>query len=210
MNAILLGAPGVGKGTQAQLLTERDGFVQLSTGDILRTEIANGSELGLSAKGFMDRGELVPDSVILNIVSLRLDKNKSFLFDGFPRTVPQADGLSNLLTSRGMKLDYVISLELPVEAIVERLSARRVALKSGRVYNLLFNPPKVEGICDISGESLIQRSDDKPEAILVRLNEYNMKTEPLKKYYEQRIGVASVNADGDMETVYRRVKAALT
>ncbi len=209
MNTILLGAPGVGKGTQAQLLSERDGFVQLSTGDVLRTEIANGSELGKTAKGYMDRGELVPDTLILNLVALRLDRSKSYLLDGFPRTVAQADGLTKLLSDRDMKVDVVLSLELPVEEIVKRLSARRVAIKSGRVYNLIFNPPKKDNICDVSGEPLIQRSDDQPEAIRVRLKEYENKTEPLKNYYDQRIGIQIIDADGDMETVYRRVKAAL-
>jgi adenylate kinase len=209
MNIILLGAPGVGKGTQAQLLSERDGFVQLSTGDILRTEIANGSELGKAAKGYMDRGELVPDTLILNIVALRLDRSRSYLFDGFPRTIPQADGLAHLLSGRDMKLDCVVSLELSNDEIVKRLSSRRVALKSGRVYNLISNPPKVDGVCDVSGEPLVQRSDDQADAIRVRLKEYEVKTEPLKQYYDQRIGVQVVDADGDMETVYRRVKAAL-
>ena len=209
MNVILLGVPGAGKGTQAQLLVERDGFVQLSTGDVLRAEIARGSKLGDAARELINRGELVPDAVILDVVALRMEADKSYLFDGFPRTIPQAEGLDRILKSHGSKIDRVLSLELPVAEIVRRLSARRVAPSSGRVYNLLSNLPQKAGVCDISGEPLIQRDDDRPDAIRIRLQEYEAKTVPLKRYYEQRIGVALVDADGDVETVYRRVKAAL-
>ncbi|MDK9700224.1 MAG: adenylate kinase [bacterium] len=209
MNVIILGAPGVGKGTQAQLLVDREKFVQLSTGDILRSEQANGTELGLAAKLYMERGELVPDTVILNMVALRMETGKSYLFDGFPRTIAQAEGFETILSGRGMKIDRVISLEVPFDEIVKRLSSRRVALKSGRVYNLMSNPPKVEGICDVSGEPLIHRADDQPEAIQVRLQEYEKKTAPLKQYYERKIGVSIVDANGEVEAVYRRVKATL-
>lgn len=210
MNIIILGAPGVGKGTQAQLLVERDGFVQLSTGDILRKEVVNGTELGLKAKIFMDKGELVPDTVVLNMVALQLIHGKSYLFDGFPRTIIQAEGFDALLKSRGMAIDKVISLEVDEAEIINRLSARRVATKSGRVYNLITNPPKEVGKCDISGEDLIQRSDDKPEAIVVRLKEYLNKTELLKNYYESSIGLTVVDALGDLETVYLRIKSAIS
>ncbi|MCX7835381.1 MAG: adenylate kinase [bacterium] len=209
MNIILLGAPGVGKGTQAQLLVERDGFVQLSTGDILRSEVQKGTPLGIKAKFFMDKGELVPDDVILEMVASKIIIGESYLFDGFPRTIPQAEGLDRLLVEKAMRIDRVISLELNNEEIIRRLSARRVAINSGRVYNLIFNPPKVDGKCDITGETLIQRSDDMPEAIQVRLKEYERKTAPLFDYYQSKVGVKVVDALGDIETVYSRIKAAL-
>lgn len=210
MNVILLGAPGVGKGTQAQLLVMRDGFVQLSTGDILRNEVANGTDLGNKAKVYMDKGELVPDDLIINMVASKLLPEKSYLFDGFPRTLAQAKGFDELLREKRMQIDHVISLNLHYDEIVRRLSARRIAPKSGRVYNLITNPPKVEGKCDVSGEDLILRSDDLPEAIEVRLNEYENKTAPLIQYYQNTIGVKIVDASGDIEEVYQRIKNILS
>ncbi|WP_040975584.1 adenylate kinase [Necropsobacter massiliensis] len=183
MKIILLGAPGAGKGTQAQFIMNKFGIPQISTGDMLRAAIKAGSELGKQAKVLMDAGQLVPDDLIIALVRERVaqpDCRKGFLLDGFPRTIPQADALK----SAGIAIDYVLEFDVPDEVIVERMSGRRVHQASGRSYHIVYNPPKVEGKDDITGEDLIIRADDKPETVQDRLKVYHHTTQPLVDYYQ--------------------------
>jgi len=182
MRLILLGAPGAGKGTQATFLKERFGIPQISTGDMLRAAVKAGTPMGLEAKKIMDAGGLVSDDIIIGLVKDRLkeaDCADGYLFDGFPRTIPQADALK----SAGVALDFVIEVDVPEEEIIERISGRRVHPGSGRVYHTRFNPPKVEGIDDVTGEPLVQRDDDLEETVRKRLTVYREQTRPLVEYY---------------------------
>ncbi|MET0312715.1 MAG: adenylate kinase, partial [Burkholderiaceae bacterium] len=182
MRLILLGAPGAGKGTQAAFLCQKYGIPQISTGDMLRAAVKAGTPLGLQAKSVMDSGALVSDDLIINLVKERIaqpDCAKGFLFDGFPRTIPQADAMK----AAGVKLDYVLEIDVPFEAIIERMSGRRSHPASGRIYHVKFNPPKVEGKDDATGEPLIQRDDDKEETVRKRLDVYSAQTRPLVDYY---------------------------
>ena len=184
MKLILLGAPGVGKGTQAQYIVEKYGIPQISTGDMLREAIRDGTALGKKVKAVMDSGALVTDEIILDLVKERIAKDdcaNGFLFDGFPRTIPQA----NSLVSQNIEIDYVIEINVPDEEIVSRLSGRRLHLESGRVYHVHNNPPNVHGVDDITGEPLVQREDDKEETIAERLNVYREQTEPLVSFYKE-------------------------
>jgi len=186
MKLILLGPPGAGKGTQAKMLTEEFGIPQISTGDILRGAVQDGTPMGVKAKGFMDAGALVPDEVVIGIVSERLQKpdcDPGFILDGFPRTVPQADALSVNLKELGKDLDAVISLEVDVEALVERLTGRRTCRECGRGYHVSFDPSKVESVCDACGGELFQRDDDQEKTIRKRLEVYDEQTSPLTEYY---------------------------
>ena len=178
MRLILLGAPGAGKGTQAAFICEKFGIPQISTGDMLRAAVKAGTPLGLQAKAVMDAGQLVSDELIINLVKDRIaqpDCAKGFLFDGFPRTIPQADAMK----AAGVKLDYVLEIDVPFEAIIDRMSGRRSHPASGRTYHVKFNPPKVEGIDDVTGEPLVQREDDKEETVKKRLQVYSDQTRPL-------------------------------
>lgn len=184
MRIILLGAPGAGKGTQAQFIMEKFGIPQISTGDMLRAAIKAGTELGKQAKSVIDAGQLVSDDLILGLVKERIaqdDCAKGFLLDGFPRTIPQADGLKEI----GVDVDYVIEFDVADEVIVERMSGRRAHLASGRTYHVVYNPPKVEGKDDITGEDLVIRDDDKAETVLSRLGVYHEQTAPLIAYYSK-------------------------
>lgn len=184
MNLVFMGPPGAGKGTQAEILSEKLGIPTVSTGVMLRTAIREGSELGAVASGYINDGKLVPDEVIVGIVKERLsspDLEKGFILDGFPRTVVQAEAL----TATGIKIDKVLSLEVADEKIVERLSSRRECSKCGAPYNVISNKPEKDGICDKCGGELIQRKDDNPETIMNRLNIYHSETEPIKAYYEK-------------------------
>ncbi len=199
MKLILLGAPGAGKGTVAKLLTAVDGSVQISTGDILRGAVQAGTELGKKAEAFMKAGDLVPDELIMGIMGDRLqepDCEKGFLLDGFPRTIPQAEALKELLTKLGIKLDMAVSLDVPREVILDRLTTRRTCSNSDcqAIYNVKSNPTKVEGICDKCGSPVIQRDDETEEAISKRLETYNEKTAPLVSFYEKEGLLMSVNA----------------
>ena len=183
MKIILLGAPGAGKGTQAQFIMNKFAIPQISTGDMLRSAIKAGTELGKQAKTLMDAGQLVPDDLIISLVKERVaqaDCAKGFLLDGFPRTIPQADALK----SAGIAIDYVLEFDVPDEVIVERMSGRRVHQPSGRSYHIVYNPPKVEGKDDVTGEDLIIRADDKAETVLDRLKVYHNTTKPLVDYYQ--------------------------
>ena len=182
MRLILLGAPGAGKGTQANFICQKYGIPQISTGDMLRAAVKAGTPLGLEAKKVMDAGGLVSDDLIINLVKDRIaqsDCAKGFLFDGFPRTIPQAEAMK----AAGVKLDYVLEIDVPFDAIIERMSGRRSHPASGRTYHVKFNPPKVEGKDDVTGEPLVQRDDDKEDTVKKRLDVYSAQTRPLVDYY---------------------------
>lgn len=195
MKFILLGAPGAGKGTQAQFLTKEFDIPQISTGDMLRAAIKAGTELGKQAKAFIDEGKLVTDEIIIGMVKERIaldDCKNGFLLDGFPRTVPQADALKEA----GVAIDAIIEIDVPDEVIVERMSGRRAHLASGRTYHVVYNPPKCEGKDDITGEDLVQRDDDKPAVVLDRLKVYHDQTAPLVDYY-----TAVANDDANLKYI---------
>jgi adenylate kinase len=189
MKIILLGAPGAGKGTVAKLLTEMDGSVQISTGDILRAAVKDGSALGREAKGYMDRGDLVPDELIMKIMEVRLqqpDCRKGFILDGFPRTIPQAEALNKLMETLKIKLDFVVNLEVPTDVILDRLTTRRTCAnpECQEIYNIKSNPPTADGKCRKCGTPVVQRDDETETAIMNRLDTYNKKTSPLIGFYE--------------------------
>ncbi|HEY4957735.1 MAG TPA: adenylate kinase [Caldimonas sp.] len=216
MRLILLGAPGAGKGTQAAFICKRFGIPQISTGDMLRAAVKAGTPLGLAAKKVMDSGSLVSDDIIIGLVKERIaqpDCERGFLFDGFPRTIVQADALK----AGGVKLDYVVEIDVPDSAIVERMSGRRVHVASGRTYHLRFNPPKVAGLDDITGEPLIQRVDDEEETVKKRLAVYAAQTRPLVEYYARWAqsgdpaapAYRKISGTGEVEEITARALAAL-
>jgi adenylate kinase len=203
MRLILLGAPGAGKGTQAQFICEKFAIPQISTGDMLRAAVKAGTELGIAAKKIMDAGGLVSDDIIIGLVKDRLtqpDCSKGYLFDGFPRTIPQAQAMKDA----GVPIDYVLEIDVPFDAIIDRMSGRRVHPASGRTYHVTFNPPKVEGKDDVTGEALIQRDDDKEETVRKRLQVYNDQTRPLVDYYSTW-ATQSNAADKVKAPAYRKV-----
>ncbi|HET58499.1 MAG TPA: adenylate kinase [Deltaproteobacteria bacterium] len=211
MKIILLGAPGAGKGTVAKLLSEIDGSVQISTGDILRAAVKAGSELGKEAKGYMDRGDLVPDSLIMKIMEARLqepDCEKGFIMDGFPRTIPQAEELKSLLQKLSISLDFVVNLEVPRDVILDRLTTRRTCSNPAcqEIYNIKSNPPNPDGTCKKCGSPVIQRDDETEEAILHRLETYNAKTAPLIGFYEKEGLLRSFRSLESKKTVEEIVK----
>ena len=208
---ILLGAPGAGKGTQAQFICEKFGIPQISTGDMLRNAIKAGSELGLKAKSIMDSGGLVSDDIVIGLVKERLEANdckNGYLFDGFPRTIGQADSLKQA----GVLVNYVVEIDVPFQEIISRLSGRRVHLPSGRTYHIKYNPPKVALKDDVTEEDLIQRDDDKEETVKKRLDVYRSQTEPLIKYYSETTGVNYIKIDGtqNVEVVKQQIINALS
>ncbi|MCI5123568.1 MAG: adenylate kinase [Candidatus Electrothrix sp. AR5] len=214
MKLILLGAPGAGKGTVAKLLTAIDGSVQISTGDILRGAVQAGSDLGKEAEGYMKRGDLVPDSLIMGIMGTRLQEDdcaNGFLLDGFPRTIPQAEALKELLTELDITLDKAVNIDVPKDIILDRLCTRRTCENSDcqAIYNVKSNPPKQEGICDKCGSKAIQREDETEEAISHRLATYNEKTAPLIGFYEKEGLVLSVEATSS-DAVIDAVKKELS
>ena len=204
MRLILLGAPGAGKGTVAKMLTQIDGSVQISTGDILRAAVKEGTELGKEAQGYMERGELVPDSLIMGIMEERLqqdDCKQGFLLDGFPRTIPQAEELEKLLEKLNITLDGVVNLNVPREVILDRLTTRRTCEDCGAIYNVKSNPPKVEGVCDKCGGKVVQRADETEEAISKRLDVFNEQTAPLVDFYRDKGMLWDINATSSEEVV---------
>ncbi|MEI6733178.1 MAG: adenylate kinase [Comamonadaceae bacterium] len=216
MKLILLGAPGAGKGTQATFICQKYGIPQISTGDMLRAAVKAGTALGIEAKKIMDAGALVSDELIINLVKERItqpDCSGGFLFDGFPRTIPQADAMK----AAGVKLDYVLEIDVPFDAIVERMSGRRSHAPSGRTYHVKFNPPKIAGLDDITGEALIQRADDAEETVKKRLEVYSAQTRPLVDYYagwaKTDPGAApkyrAISGTGDVNEISARAFAAL-
>jgi adenylate kinase len=213
MKLILLGAPGAGKGTVAKLLTALDGSVQISTGDILRGAVQAGTDLGREAEGYMKRGDLVPDSLIMGIMEKRLqepDCAKGFLLDGFPRTIPQAEALKELLARLGITLDLVVNIEVPRDVILDRLCTRRTCEnpKCQAIYNVKSSPPKKEGICDKCGAKVVQREDETEEAISHRLATYNEKTAPLIGFYEKEgllYTVEALNSDAVVNGIKQKL-----
>ncbi len=205
MKIIMLGAPGAGKGTQAKMIAEKFGIPHISTGDIFRANIKNGTELGKKAKEFMDKGQLVPDELTVEILLDRVandDCKNGYVLDGFPRTIPQADVLDKELTKLGDQVDFAINVDVPDENIVRRMSGRRACLKCGATYHIEHIPPKTEGICDKCGSELVQRDDDKPETVQKRLSVYHEQTQPLIEYYEKKNILKSVDGTKDMQEVF--------
>lgn len=212
MRIVFLGPPGSGKGTQAEGVSEKYGIPHIATGDILRDEIARDTELGREIKGYVDRGDLVPDEIVLQIARERLrgdDCREGFLLDGFPRTRAQAEALDRILESMGVKLDAVINLNVDEEEIVRRLTSRRTCRCCGAIYHLIFNPPKRHGVCDNCGGELYQRTDDYEETVKERLKTYKAKTEPLLNYYRERGLLMDVDGSPGAEEVSRNVGKAL-
>jgi adenylate kinase len=202
---IFLGPPGAGKGTQAQLLKERSGFIQVSTGDLLREAVKNQTELGKLAKKYMDEGKLVPDDLIISLIKEKLQEyaDKNIIFDGFPRTIPQAESLDNLLSQLNKNIDAVILFKIEDEEVVKRLAGRRVCPSCGAVYHVVYNPPKIDEICDKCGTKLIQRDDDKEEVIRKRLEVYHQQTKPLIEYYKNKI--VEIDATDNPENIYNKI-----
>ena len=212
MNLIIMGPPGSGKGTQGKLIAEKYHIPQISTGDILREAVSNGLALGLKARAYMARGELVPDEVVIGIIEDRLmqrNYEKGFLLDGFPRTVAQAEALQRMLGKRGLTIDHVINIEIEAKELISRLRGRRTCSRCGVMYHLLFNPPKKDGICDTCGGSLYQRDDDKEETIRSRLEVYSHQTGPVIQYYASRGLVRSINGVGNIDDIFHRILGAI-
>jgi adenylate kinase len=209
---VLLGPPGAGKGTQAKLLQEEFGAVQISTGDILRKAVADQTPLGKEASGYINSGALVPDALIVNLVAERLkekDCEKGFVLDGFPRTIPQAESLDEILKKMGLNLNCVLSVQVPHDVIVERLAGRRTCRQCGGLCHVVFNPPKRDGICDHCGGALYQRDDDKETTIAYRLRVYDRQTAPLISYYRERGLLREVNGVGEISQIRARVVETL-
>ncbi|MGN0481896.1 MAG: adenylate kinase [Lachnospiraceae bacterium] len=208
MKIIMLGAPGAGKGTQAKKIAAKYGIPHISTGDIFRANIKNGTELGKKAKEYMDKGALVPDELTVNLVIDRFknpDCANGYVLDGFPRTIPQAEALDKALAELGESIDYAINVEVPDENIVNRMSGRRACVGCGATYHIVYNAPKAEGICDACGEKLILRDDDKAETVQNRLAVYHQQTQPLIDYYGAKNVLKEVDGTVDMEDVFNAI-----
>ena len=212
MKIIMLGAPGAGKGTQAKMIADKYGVPHISTGDIFRANIKNGSELGMEAKKYMEQGLLVPDELTVRILLDRVaqdDCKNGYVLDGFPRTIPQAEVLDSELTKLGDHIDYAINVDVPDENIVKRMSGRRACLTCGATYHIEHVPPKKEGICDVCGSELVLRDDDKPETVKNRLNVYHEQTQPLIDFYTEKGVLKTVDGTVPMEEVFAAITAIL-
>ncbi|CCY85415.1 adenylate kinase [Clostridium sp. CAG:149] len=208
MKIIMLGAPGAGKGTQAKRIAEKYGIPHISTGDIFRANIKEGTELGMKAKEFMDQGLLVPDEVTIGMLLDRIKKEdcvNGYVLDGFPRTIPQAESLTKALEEMGQKIDYAVDVDVPDENIVSRMSGRRACITCGATYHVQFAPPKTEGICDKCGAELVLRDDDKPETVQKRLAVYHEQTQPLIDYYRRAGVLVSVDGTQSMDQVFESI-----
>jgi adenylate kinase len=208
MNLILFGPPGAGKGTQAQFIVERYGIPQISTGDMLRSAVKAKSTLGLEAKAIMDSGGLVSDEIVLGLVKDRLSENdciSGFILDGFPRTIPQADALMTMLVKMGKAVEHVISLELENAEVIKRLSGRRTCSACGKGSHIIFDPTKVDGICDVCGSALIQRADDSEQTVKNRLDVYELQTAPLKAYYESKGLLRHISGSGAIKDIQKQI-----
>jgi adenylate kinase len=203
---VFLGPPGAGKGTQAKLLSQRMGFLHLSTGDLLREAVKNQTPLGKKAKEYMDRGELVPDELIVQLIEETMPKDGNVILDGFPRTVNQALALEEMLRVKGKKISKVLFFDVPDEVIIDRLSGRRVCSKCGAVYHVKYNPPKVEGVCDLCGGTLVQRDDDKEEVVRKRLEVYRKQTQPLVEFYQEKGIIYKLDAGKEVEELFEEVR----
>ena len=212
MKIIMLGAPGAGKGTQAKMIADKYGIPHISTGDIFRANIKNGTQLGMEAKQYMDQGLLVPDELTVKILLDRVaqdDCKNGYVLDGFPRTIPQAEVLDKALTELGDKIDYAIDVDVPDENIVRRMGGRRACLSCGATYHIEHIPPKTEGICDTCGQELVLRDDDKPETVQNRLNVYHEQTQPLIEFYKAKGVLKTVDGTVDMKEVFAAIVAIL-
>lgn len=212
MKIVMLGAPGAGKGTQAERIAEKYNIPHISTGDIFRANLRNGTELGKKAKTYMDAGELVPDSLTVDLVIDRVaqdDCAKGYILDGFPRTIPQATAFTKALAEKGLKVDYAINVDVPDENIVKRMSGRRSCPACGATYHVVFMAPKKEGICDNCGGELVQRADDKPETVLNRLRVYHESTQPLIDYYKEAGVLFDVDGTMAMDDVFAAITEIL-
>ena len=212
MKIIMLGAPGAGKGTKAKMIADKYGVPHISTGDIFRANIKNGTELGMEAKKYMDQGLLVPDELTVRILLDRVaqdDCKNGYVLDGFPRTIPQAEVLDSELTKLGDHIDYAINVDVPDENIVKRMSGRRACLTCGATYHIEHVPPKKEGICDVCGSELVLRDDDKPETVKNRLNVYHEQTQPLIDFYTEKGVLKTVDGTVPMEEVFAAITAIL-
>ena len=212
MKIIMLGAPGAGKGTQAQRIAEKYGIPHISTGDIFRANIKNGTELGKKAKAFMDQGLLVPDELTVDLVMDRIsqpDCKEGYILDGFPRTIPQAEALTEALAKKGEAIDFAIDVDVPDEKIVTRMAGRRACIKCGMTYHIVYAAPKKEGICDKCGAELVLRDDDKPETVQKRLAVYHEQTQPLIDYYKAQGILKSVDGTKPMDEVFSAIVGIL-
>ena len=212
MKLIMLGAPGAGKGTQAKKIAEKYQIPHISTGDIFRANIKAGTELGMKAKSFMDQGQLVPDEVTIGMLLDRIsqdDSKNGYVLDGFPRTIPQAESLTAALKERGEKIDYAVNVDVPDDNIINRMSGRRACVGCGATYNVVYNAPKSEDICDTCGEKLILRDDDKPETVKNRLLVYHDQTQPLIDYYKKEGVLVEVDGTQNLEKVFQDIVAVL-
>ncbi len=212
MRIIMLGAPGAGKGTQAKKIAEKFNIPHISTGDIFRANIKEGTELGAKAKTYMDQGLLVPDELVVELVVDRLrqdDAKEGYVLDGFPRTIPQAEALSAALNAIGEKVDYAIDVDVPDENIVRRMSGRRACVGCGATYHLVYNPPQVEGVCDTCGKELILRDDDQPETVAKRLSVYHEQTQPLIDFYTKAGVLKTVDGTIDIDDVFANIISIL-
>lgn len=212
MRIIMLGAPGAGKGTQAKKIAAKYGVPHISTGDIFRANIKNGTELGMKAKKYMDEGGLVPDELTCDLVVDRIaqeDAQKGYVLDGFPRTIPQAECLTDALAKRGEAIDYAIDVDVPDADIVTRMGGRRACLKCGATYHILYAAPKKEGICDVCGEPLVLRDDDKPETVQHRLEVYHAQTQPLIDYYQGKGVLRTVDGTKELDEVFAQITGIL-
>ena len=208
MKIIMLGAPGAGKGTQAKKIADKYQIPHISTGDIFRANIKEGTELGKKAKSYMDQGQLVPDELTLELIMDRFqnpDCKNGYVLDGFPRTIPQAVALTEALAKKGETIDYAINVEVPDENIINRMGGRRACLACGSTYHIVYAPTRVEGICDRCGEKLVLRDDDKPETVKNRLNVYHNQTQPLIEYYTRQGKLAEVDGTQSMEDVFNAI-----
>ena len=212
MKIIMLGAPGAGKGTQAKKIAEKYQIPHISTGDIFRSNIKEGTELGMKAKSYMDQGALVPDEITIGMLLDRIQKEvcqNGYVLDGFPRTIPQAESLTKALENMGQKVDFAVNVDVPDENIVNRMSGRRACLSCGATYHIVYNPPKQEGICDVCQKELVLRDDDKPETVQKRLAVYHEQTQPLIDYYKEAGVLAEVDGTQDMDQVFSDIVAVL-
>ncbi len=212
LNLILMGLPGAGKGTQAEKINEKYNIPHISTGDMFRLAIKEGTELGKQAKSYMDQGDLVPDEVTIGIVKERLGKDDckdGFLLDGFPRTIAQADALQSILTEMNESIDYVLHVDVPQEKLMERLTGRRICPTCGATYHIVYNPPKEEGKCDKDGSELIQREDDQEETVKNRLDVNIKQLQPLLDYYKEKGYLVTLNGDRDIDQVFQDIQAKI-
>ena len=212
MRLIMLGAPGAGKGTQAAKVAESLHIPHISTGDIFRANIKNGTKKKKKAKAFMDAGKLVPDELTCDLVADRLaqsDCSEGFILDGFPRTIPQAEALEEVLTKLGTKIDYAVNIDVPDEAIVSRMSGRRACVGCGATYHIVYNPPRTENVCDVCGQTLILRDDDKPETVQTRLKVYHDQTQPLIDFYSGKGALVTVDGTMGLEDVFKAILKAI-